>query len=185
MTANPKELLSALVDGELKGKELEQALDLIHSDEQAKQRWLSYQQTSDILHGHKIGQQNIDLSRLISDKLVDEPSYTAETKKAKILAFPQQFWRQAAGLAVAASIGALAVVGVMEQPTSQFNPNPQIASNEVAKPVLASAQSGKRWTVGQQDVEQRLDNYLVDHNEYTGASGVFSYARVVSYDAGQ
>ncbi|HDZ15836.1 MAG TPA: anti-sigma factor, partial [Methylophaga aminisulfidivorans] len=38
-----------------------------------------------------------------------------------------------------------------------------------------------RWTVGEGEVEDRLNDYLVDHNEYAGAAGLFSYARVVSY----
>ncbi|EMR12478.1 Anti sigma-E protein RseA, partial [Methylophaga lonarensis MPL] len=41
--------------------------------------------------------------------------------------------------------------------------------------------TGNRWTVAEQEVEDRLNTYLVDHNEYAGTSGVFSYGRVVSY----
>lgn len=184
MTVNPNELLSALVDDELQGEELEQALVLIHSDEQLKQQWLSYQRASDILHGHSVGPQNNVLTGLISQRLKDEPSYSLKPQTAKIITFPQQIWKQAASLAVAASIGALAVVGVMNQPDAQLVPYAQLVVAENVQPVTAE-QNGKRWTIGEQDIEQRLNTYLVDHNEYTGASGVFSYARVVSYDTGQ
>lgn len=184
MTVNHNELLSALVDGELQGEELDYTLNLIHSDEQARQQWQRYQRTSDILHGHSLSQQNTDLTKRISQRLTEEPSYSSKPQTAQIIHFPKQFWKQAASLAVAASIGALAVVGVMNQPENQINATAQLAANESAQPVTV-AQTGKRWTVDEQEVEKRLNTYLVDHNEYTGAPGVFSYARVVSYDEGQ
>mgnify|MGYP000353063313 FL=1 len=184
MTINLNELLSALVDDELQGDELAQALTLIHSDEQFKQQWLSYQHASDILHGHSVGPQNNDLTGLIAQRLRDEPSYLLKPQAAKLSTFAPQIWKQAASLAVAASIGALAVVGVINQPDGQLVPRPQLTVAENLQPVIA-ARNGKRWAIGEQDIEQRLNTYLVDHNEYTGASGVFSYARVVSYDAGQ
>ena len=77
-------------------------------------------------------------------------------------------------------------MGVMNQPQNQLIPDTAVASiEETAAEPMMLAQTGNRWTVGEQEVEDRLNTYLVNHNEYTGASSVFSYARVVSYDAGQ
>jgi len=185
MTANHNELLSALVDGELRGDELDMALDLIHTNDAARKQWQNFQRTSDILHGHRLSAENIDLTPLISQQINDEADYSVTKEKAKVITFPQQLWKQAASLAVAASIGALAVMGVMNKPESSLMPAAQVAEvDQVAAPVTV-AQNSKRWTVGEQDVAKRLDTYLVDHNESTGPSGVFSYARVVSYDEGQ
>ncbi|MBE9532624.1 MAG: sigma-E factor negative regulatory protein [Proteobacteria bacterium] len=180
MTVNQNELLSALVDGELQGKALEQALDLLQSDEQAIVQFQRYQLASDTLHGHA-AQSNTDLTARISASLIDEPAFS--TKKAQIIPFPKQFWKQATSLAVAASIGALAVIGVTTQP--QFTPEVTVATTEAPMATFAVAKKANRWTVGEAEVEDRLNTYLLDHNEYTSTSDVFSYARVVSYSAGQ
>lgn len=179
MTVNQNELLSALVDGELQGEELEQALDLLLSDELAMAQFQQYQLASDALHGHTFAQQNIDLTARISARLVDEVTF----KKAQVISFPKQFWRQATGFAIAASIGALAVIGVTTQP--QLTSGVTVATIEAPMATLAIAKKANRWTVGEEEVEDRLNTYLLEHNEYTSTSDVFSYARVVSYSAEQ
>jgi sigma-E factor negative regulatory protein RseA len=74
----------------------------------------------------------------------------------------------------------------MTQPENQLISTPmQTAAYEVVNEVSSNTASANRWTVNEPEVQERLNTYLVDHNEYAGASGVFSYARVVSYDAGQ
>jgi sigma-E factor negative regulatory protein RseA len=185
MTINQDELLSALVDGELQGDEFEQALQIITTNEQARTQLQRYQFASDVLQGYVSETPHVDLTSRISAALTDEPVFTQTTttnKKARVIPFPKQFWKQATGLAIAASVGALAVVGVMTQPQNQLVPVTPLAAIETPNVV---AQAGNRWAVGEAEVEDRLNTYLLDHNEYAGASGVFSYARVVSYDAGR
>jgi sigma-E factor negative regulatory protein RseA len=187
MTANQNELLSALVDGELKGNELEQALKLLSTSDMARTRFQRHQLVSDVLHGYVSHNRSVDLTSRIADALSDEPAILSATKrKALFIPFPTHFWKHATGLALAASVGALAVLGVMNQPQNQLMPVTAVALIEApAEPMMMVAQAGNRWTVGEQEVEQRLNTYLVNHNEYAGASSVFSYARVVSYDTGR
>lgn len=181
MTAKKQELLSAFVDGELNEKELDQLLALMDSDDNARADYLRYQFSSDVIRGYTNSSRPVDLSSRISTALKDEPVHQqAESgkQKARVLTLPDWFWKQTAGLAAAASIGALAVVGVMNQP--QNNITAELAeAGQMQQPTAVAASN--RWTVGEQEVEDRLNNYLVDHNEYAGASGLFSYARVVSY----
>lgn len=186
MTANQNELLSALVDGELKGKELEQALDLLNTNEQARLQFQRYQITSDVLHGHISLKYKVDLTGRIATALVNEPAIVPVVKqKTFVIPFPKQFWKQTIGLALAASVGALAVMGGMTQPQNQLIPITTLASIDVPVAPVMVSQTGNRWTVGEKEVEDRLNTYLVNHNEYAGSPGVFSYARVVSHDAGQ
>jgi len=185
MNDHDKELLSALMDGELQGQELDAALQLIQTNEQAKDRWQHYQLTSDVLHGRNVALYNHDLTARISSAIANEPTHSVPNTKANVIAFPKQFWKQAAGFAVAASLGALAVIGVNNQPQNNLVPNAQIASVEVEPAAVSATQKGKLWTVGENEVEQRLNTYLVEHNEYSDSPSVFSYARVISYDAGQ
>jgi sigma-E factor negative regulatory protein RseA len=187
MTANHTELLSALVDGELQGQELDKALQLLENNEQSREQLQRYQFASDVLNGNIHGNRRVDLTASVAHALDKEPIYTDKTKdngKASVIALPKQFWQQAAGLAMAASVGALAVVGIVSQPQNQLVPITTVA-NEIPVETTTVATSGNRWTVGEAEVADRLNTYLVDHNEYAGASDVFSYARVVSYEAGQ
>lgn len=182
MTVNHREMLSALVDGQLQGLELTQAIAHINSDPAARAEYLRMQYTSDVIHGYTraVSQRPVDLAQRLSAVLADEPVYkqNALLAKAKVLAFPKTFWKQATGLAMAASFGAFAVVGVMNQPGYQ---NVPIASAEST----ASTIQVNRWTVGEPEIEDRLNNYLVEHNEYAGGAGMFSYGRVVSYGTEQ
>jgi len=191
MTANQNELLSALVDGELTGNELEQALQLLSTNEIARAQFQRHQLVSDVLHGHVLHDRSVNLTGRIADALRDEPALIMLAKhkaKTSVIPFPTQFWKQATGLALAASVGALAVIGVMNQSQNQLIPASSniIASVEQAPaaPIMVAG-TGNRWTVSEPEVEDRLNTYLVNHNEYAGASSVFSYARVVSYDAGR
>lgn len=184
MAINHLEIVSALVDGQLTGSELEQALELIANDNKAREAFMRYQQASDILHGYtrSINQRPLDLTLRISTALDSEPAYSiaTETKStAKLFRFPDNFWRQATGLAMAASVGALAVIGVVQQ-QSGFD-NVPVASVVASDAPATMMSQTNRWTVAEPEIEDRLNNYLVDHNEYVGASGMFSYGRVVSY----
>jgi len=181
MTAN-NELLSALVDGELQGEALAQALDLLAKDPQAMQQFQRYQSASDVLHGYHAEIPNMTLSNRISLAVQDEPSFSSQTeKKSNIINFPKQFWQQASQFALAASVGAFAVIGVMSQ-SPDTTSLPMMA--EVTQPTIQLAEKAKynnNQAMSDDEFEDRLDAYLSDHNEYAGASGVFTYARLVSY----
>jgi sigma-E factor negative regulatory protein RseA len=227
MTANDEELLSALVDGELQGEALDRAIALLSTDQTARERFQRYQLASNVLHGQAIGHQQGGITQQISAAIADEPVHSVtpvqskavpvtptETPTADVLTFPERFWKQTVGLAVAASFGALAVVGTMTQPDYAVMPaasmaaveavpvpNVVVAQQQTAStsdvvlvqqqvapvPVVTVAvqESGNRWTVTEQAIEDRLNVYLVDHNEYAGASDIFSNARVIAYESGR
>ncbi len=76
--------------------------------------FMRFQQASDILHGYtrSITQAPLELTSRISAALAAEPVYSIDSQNkstAKLLPFPKNFWKQATGLAMAASVGALAV----------------------------------------------------------------------------
>jgi sigma-E factor negative regulatory protein RseA len=209
MTTDDNELLSALVDGELQGPELDRAIALLSTNADARERLQRYQLTSDVFHGYGIGHQQADFAQKITTALIDEPRHSPlpdkPVEKAKAISLPVRFWQHTLGLAIAASFGALAVVGVMEDPEAQFVPmvpmavlnmTPVLAPVRslaiaphtmvaVAKTVPSTSSRGNRWTVEEQEIEDRLNVYLVDHNEYAGVSDIFSNARVVAYESGQ
>ncbi|AFJ01603.1 Anti sigma-E protein RseA [Methylophaga frappieri] len=191
MTVNHREMLSALMDGQLSGDALTEAIELISNDADVKADYLRWQHTRDVMHGYTRGlkQRPVDLTLRLSAQLANEPVYSQSERRhqSNIIRFPAKVWKQAAGLAVAASVGALAVVGVMQpsiqtgfqsMPVAAVESAPQTASTS---PVVRV----NRWIVEAPEVEDRLNHYLVDHNEYAGGAGMFSYGRVVSYGAEQ
>lgn len=198
MTTDDNELLSALVDGELRGRELEKAMALLSADQSARECLQRYQICRDAFHGYGTKQQ-ARATQKISAAIVLEakhrPVNLQVVEKTNVISLPVRFWQQSLSLAVAASIGALAVVGVMTQPNIQTVPMAALESTQALEPaeitVAASKaealplNSGNRWTVEEQEIEDRLNIYLVDHNEYAGVSDIFSNARVVAYESGQ
>ena len=198
MTTDDNELLSALVDGELRGRELEKAMALLSADQSARECLQRYQICRDAFHGYGTKQQ-ARATQKISAAIVLEakhrPVNLQVVEKTNVISIPVRFWQQSLSLAVAASIGALAVVGVMTQPNIQTVPMAALESTQALEPaeitVAASKaealplNSGNRWTVEEQEIEDRLNIYLVDHNEYAGVSDIFSNARVVAYESGQ
>lgn len=198
MTTDDNELLSALVDGELRGRELEKAMALLSADQSARECLQRYQICRDAFHGYGTKQQ-ARATQKISAAIVLEakhrPVNLQVVEKTNVISLPVRFWQQSLSLAVAASIGALAVVGVMTQPNIQTVPMAALESTQGLEPaeitVAASKaealplNSGNRWTVEEQEIEDRLNIYLVDHNEYAGVSDIFSNARVVAYESGQ
>lgn len=178
MTVKNQEALSALVDGQLEGQSLTQTIQHLTSDQAASSDFLRYQQASDLMRGYTRGIQTtpVDFTERVSAAIADEPAHQPPSRTARILEMPRHFWKQASGFALAASMGALVVVGVMDNSAIQSG----TPTNYVeAGPTTSTASN--RWTVTEPEVEDRLNNYLVDHNEYAGGAGMFSYGRVVSY----
>lgn len=190
MTMDNSELLSALVDGELEGDALDKALLLLSTDDQAREQFQRYQRSSDSLRGYSISEQSVDLSASITAELSNDQAFEANVEKSKELKsnvtfMPQWFWQQALGMAIAASVGALAVVSVMtQQPQTAMDSIPVMASAENTNVVAVSLEqkTSNRWTVTEPEVQDRLNTYLLDHNEYAGVSDVFSNARVIAYE---
>ena len=198
MTTDDNELLSALVDGELRGRELEKAMALLSADQSARECLQRYQICRDAFHGYGTKQQaraTQKISAAIVLEAKHKPVNVQAVEKTNVISLPIRFWQQSLSLAVAASIGALAVVGVMTQPNIQTVPMAALESTQGLEPaeitVAASKaealplNSGNRWTVEEQEIEDRLNIYLVDHNEYAGVSDIFSNARVIAYESGQ
>lgn len=184
-----KELLSAFVDGEMSHEELEQLLMLSSQDQQFNARLMQYQHTSDLLKGYTQSLKPVDMTGRIKSIIDAEPAYVAAADaslNSSVLALPDWIWKQALGLLAAGSIGAVLMMNVMTPNQSaspmQFVQNEEVGASPTTTAVtLAESAPSNRWTVGEDEVQDRLNNYLVDHNEYGGPAGVFSYARVVSY----
>jgi len=180
-----KENLSALIDGELSGQEQERVTALLAKDADFRGTWERYHLIRAAMRNEVIdvNQGLVDriAARLQSEPAVLAPQSWHQTRR-KVL-------RLTGSLAIAASVAAVAIVGVQfiqtgpvtdgaaGQPLAQGPAAPQEMIGPVERQLAA--------TPGQPDPGHGLNLYLVEHNEFSPSSGIkgmMSYGRVVSHE---
>lgn len=106
MTNSPDERVSALLDGELAEHELQSAMDELLAKDDNRKAWARYHLIGDTLKRNLPTGIDHDFSSRVMAVLDDEPTVLAPPPS-------RASWGQrAAGLAVAASVAAVAVLGV-------------------------------------------------------------------------
>jgi len=197
MTNKINEQLSTLVDDEL--GEHDAVLDQLTTDPGLQARWSRYHLMRDIITGHMPEQPLGDIASRISQALEKEPVILAPVHKRKHARKPLPFiLKQAGGLAIAATVSAVAVLTVQHsqdetsntatqiaavQPVTQTQPQPQIQSQPSAQVRYVTDTSGLDTAV-----QSKLSGYLVNHNEYSVSGqmqGVLPYMRIVSETPGK
>lgn len=174
------ERLSAFVDGELEQAEAEQLISEMLSNEELRSRWLRYQRAGSALRREADASSSTDLLAGIHARLNDEPTILAPRQHQPLSAT----FKQVAGMAIAATIAAVAVL--MIQPAEKvFSP----ASNQLAAttpaPVAEQQQwlrvNSVNWSNDRPAVVSKLNSYLVNHNGYsTAIRGTLPFAPIVT-----
>jgi sigma-E factor negative regulatory protein RseA len=187
------EKLSALMDGELDELNLGQ----IARDESARATWHRYHLVSDVLHKRQLMPANLDFSAKISELIKNEPAILAPISRTR-----PAYLKQAAGFAVAASVAALAILGVQLYQNDIASPNQvEVAEVQPSQPVrelvVAAPQPLPQQPVSQNNATVRpvqmeiqsnakISRYIIQHNEYqsnVGMQGVMPHVRLVTIDA--
>ncbi len=174
MSEQLREGLSALVDGETDEQEAARLLDRITRDAELKAAWERYHLVSDVLRN--------DLPLVSGEDLVERVRRSVETEP--VMFRPRRpravALKPVAGFALAASVAVVAVLGFrgMVGPSGDTDAPVALAGDRPEQTQLARM----RWDVDRPGVEERLNTYLVNHNEHT-ARGMLPYARVVAYNA--
>ncbi len=175
-----KEKLSALLDGELEASELEQTVKQAAAESLMRETWGRYHLIRDVMRGQLECLAAPGLADAVSSQLQSEPIILVPRRRSRIRV---KATRWVAGMAVAASVATVAIVGVRWFAPEQDNAPALIAQSVESADYLRS--SGIRWQAVSTDVERDLNMYLVQHNEFTpatGMNGVMSYMRFVGYD---
>lgn len=191
MSEQTDEKLSALVDGELDASGREAAINALLKNAAARQRWERHHLISDALRHNLPHVVDKQLAARVTTALKDEATILAPRRR-EISSFSRRF----AGLAVAASVATIGVLGVqfMYQNDGLVQPQGQIAQTPSQLPAkkqfaLSGSSSGvqlveqKAHTQIDPRMQQNLGKYLLDHNQQTarGVQGVTPYARIVTY----
>lgn len=143
ITAQPDqrdERVSALMDGEIDGSDIDRALSDLKQDAELSARWNRYHLISDSLRNDLPTQIDPRLADRISGLIAAEPIYIGAHHWGKK---PGPAWiKQAAGLAVAASVTAVAILGT--QALYQDEPGNAPAIANASPPSTASAPANPR-----------------------------------------
>lgn len=173
------ERLSALVDGELDPAATEAAIDSVDRETSLRGHWLRYHLISDALHANLSPVPTADLAERVRGAVAAEPTVLSPPRQE-----PRQEgrWRYAAGMALAASVATVAVLGFRGLEAERGADAQLVAAAEQR----SAPAPGMRWDVDRPDLEAKLNGYLVNHSAYSG-NGVHvmrPYVRVVGYHAG-
>lgn len=173
-----KERLSALVDNELDELDERRVLSALADDTALRSTWERYHLVRAALRQDLEMVVTHDMSQRLAQQIAAEPSVEVTFKRRRLAHLMGTF-------AIAASVAAIAIVGVqwLQQPVNA--PLPKIADNNL--PVQAKlVRSGvTRWDTKEPEAENALNAYLVEHDEFAssaGIGGMMPYIRVVTYD---
>ena len=183
--------LSSLMDGELRNSK--EIFENLANDTEMQATWKRYHLARDAIKGQLSEHPTLDISAAVSESLKAEPAiFTPVWRRLN----PRYIMKQAAGLAVAAVVGTLAVISVQQTQLVALDNSiiAKLNSNGTTyRPGLSQIQPDQirqvSFTTRQKldaAVESKLSGYLVNHNEFsesTRVSGVMPYTRIVSFSS--
>ena len=192
MTDSDLARLSALMDGELPEAEFEQVLEQLLSDRDAQQHWANLHQISDGLHERTLDQIPASFSQQVALKIADEPTYII--KRWRRLKLPKNLpLRELAGMAVAASVTAVAILG-FQQLHGPVESEMLLAANNSSLPVLSATQkpalpdplnlASRDFALPVMQVsDPELEAYFVNHQHLGGTTSpvVSPYIRFIGH----
>lgn len=172
-----KEKLSALVDNELDELDERRVLSMLEGDVVLRSTWERYHLVRAALRQDLEVVVAQDMSERLAQRIAAEPSVASTFKRHRLAQLMGTF-------AIAASVAAIAIVGVqwLQQPVNA--PLPKLADNLPVQAKLIHSGT-TRWDTKEPEAENALNAYLVEHDEFAstaGIGGMMPYIRVVSYD---
>ncbi len=212
MNMKIEEQISALMDGELSDSDTHDLISTMQHNPELKKVWGTYHLISAAMHNNLPDILEANRAQNLTAALAAEPTVLAPRAialKSKLRTMTPVF-RQIAGLAVAASVTAVAILSVQTAPQDPLAGNARIAffaqdqsaagliNNEFyqvpdietvaaivpAAPLLIENTENQRWDLGEPAFQSKLNHYLDNHNQYSTPAemqGVLPYARLVGY----
>jgi sigma-E factor negative regulatory protein RseA len=195
MNDDMKEQLSGLMDGEFEAHADEAIGQLINS-RPLRETWWRYHLISDVLKQNLPDLIDRQLVAKVADSISDEPVVPAPFRIVK-----NQFFKPLAGLAIAASVTAIAIVGIQNKNEPQQNlPAARVAdtaptyntniSQQYTFPVSATMVTRQPGEPAENvNPNSRLNSYLVNYNEFrasqNGVHGIIPYVRIIANENDQ
>ncbi len=175
-----REQISALADDELPETERELLLRQLSVEPALRSEWGRVHMIRDALHNELTAGAGDALSQRVMAVLENEPQPALRKAGGRL---GRRFAKPLAGLAVAASVAAMALIGLQHLGGPDAVPaagTPRLAAVDTPQSGIV----GTRWD--QPQMGTRLNAYLVNHSEYTSGSslqGMMNYVRIAGYDS--
>ena len=172
-----KEKLSALVDNELDDLEERRILAALGDNASLRGTWQRYHLVRAALHRDLDAFTALDVSEQVARRIAAEPSNPTAFHSRRIT-------RLLGTLAIAASVAAIAIVGVQWSHQSSIAPLPLLTASKPAPEAIIRTGTTQR-NMPEPETASALNAYLVEHDEFastSGFGGMIPYVRVVSYD---
>jgi sigma-E factor negative regulatory protein RseA len=173
-----KESLSAFIDTEAGELESRRVLNEMSKNSGLRHVWERYYLIRAVLKEEFGPASSRDLVGKILKQIDSAPN------RVQSVAPLPRITRFISGMAVAASVAALAIVSLQFLNRGQTGQSVESAP-PVARAELVGAER-LRWDTNQPETESTLNVYLVEHNEFmptNNIGGMFPYVRVVTYDS--
>jgi sigma-E factor negative regulatory protein RseA len=196
MTKKHVDLTSALLDGELDHDAQRHAVSsILTAGVDERERFGRYQLIGDVMRGESAVLAT-DVAERVRAALQDEAVVLAPPARQT-----QRWLRPLGGLAVAASVAALAVVFAPQILTRAAPENQPVAltadvPREALAPLVIAENApdveqrrpelGARWQALDPALEERLNRLVIEHHEFggrTGINGPVPHVGLVGYDA--
>ena len=196
----PQESLSALLDGECTGPELDRLLEELERSPELGAQWSRLCMVREARAGTRIGTEQPCICADVMSRLDAAPA-TADAKvvdlavhRARVVGAARRprmatFWKPAIGFAAAASVGAAAVMFLQPQNGGLADPGPGLAPAGLATAV-APSDPNLRTVAATSDADdahaRMLREYLMDHSNAIadeGVGGTLRYARFAAHTA--
>lgn len=182
MTEKLNEKISAFMDGDLAEHEARQVIEEMKRNPASRVCWGRYHLIGDALKNNLPGAIKHDLAARISKAIDTEPALPVTLVPRKKTTLMSSLFKPLAGLAVAASVAAVAVVSFDMGGTGSTAGAQKIAA--VQMPVdqhPPAALVSVPLVVDEAAVQSRLENYLVNHSQYSTSVVVQPAVRMVGY----
>ena len=194
------ERLSEFVDGELRSPARDRVVNALYESPELRRTWVRFHLIGDAARGAGPVPGADAIAERVNAALADDRIVLLGPRSRRRVP------RLLSGLAIAATIAGIAVLGVhrlddggvqSRSIAGVSRPEPAVADSVAAAPdrtvsrvasvvqPSGSDASGVQWSDVAPRAEARLNVYLVNHNEYAGIGmrGVLPYVRIVGYQS--
>ena len=195
MADNLEEKLSALVDGEMPREEIDSLVDGLKHDATSQMCWRHYHLISDALKNNLPDKLPEDFVDRISLALESEPLLSTPPRRSFNT---PAYIRPTIGFALAASVAAVVFIGLGWNTQTGTEQVPTLASNSASVPNAITTVSappttvsytnvhGRQWDVEQPELASKLNDYLINHDQYSAVDGIHNsvlpQVRIVGYE---
>lgn len=170
-----KESISALVDGELSVPEMQNVIRSLRTSDEERCCWHNYHLIGDALRNNLPPAMDNRLAERVSAVISSEPVLQVATPPAKSPPKKSNYTRPVAGFAVAASVAVVGFLGFSMLGVEDQTGMAQVASITPSPALPVAEQShyqqvhGLQWAEQQPAIQSRLNAYLQNHQQYSGA----------------